>query len=299
MRAAPSGPEPATRQLLQTPTSRNPLSPLPFMPCGVAEPWSPRAIGPAIAFALLWTNTVGAGRVGARRRRVLADLEEDIVSQLSPTVPHSLQNPPRALLQDSRVPSRSPRRTTSPARQALALELAEALNRSIEGDTDAFAELYRSTSPRVYGVVLRVLRCHEQAAEVTQEIYLEVWRQAVRYDSTKGGVLTWMTTIAHRRAVDRVRHLTSAAARDHNYSTTTLQHHSDDIGDTVASRLDAAHVQNALARLAPIYQQALGLAYFGGQTQNQIAASLQLPLGTVKTRVRNGLIALRGELLTD
>lgn len=179
------------------------------------------------------------------------------------------------------------------------LELADALNRSIAGDSDAFAQLYRSTSPRVYGVVCRVLKCPDQAAEVTQEIYLEVWRQAVRYDCTKGGVMTWMTTIAHRRAVDRVRHVSSTRARDQHYATETVEPQGDDVWDSVASRVDAAHVRTALARLAPIYQQTLGLAYFGGRTQSQIAATLDLPLGTVKTRVRNGLIALRGELLTD
>jgi len=186
----------------------------------------------------------------------------------------------------------------SPRRDA-DLELAETLNRSIAGDDDAFAQLYRATSPRVYGVVARVLKCPDQAAEVTQEIYLEVWRQAVRYDCTKGGVMTWMTTIAHRRAVDRVRHVSSTRARDQHYAVNTVETQCDDVWDSVASRVDAAHVRTALARLAPIYQQALGLAYFGGRTQSQIAASLQLPLGTVKTRVRNGLIALRGELLTD
>lgn len=163
------------------------------------------------------------------------------------------------------------------------LELADALNRSIAGDSDAFAQLYRSTSPRVYGVVCRVLKCPDQAAEVTQEIYLEVWRQAVRYDCTKGGVMTWMTTIAHRRAVDRVRHVSSTRARDQHYATETVEPQGDDVWDSVASRVDAAHVRTALARLAPIYQQTLGLAYFGGRTQSQIAATLDLPLGTVKT----------------
>jgi RNA polymerase sigma-70 factor (ECF subfamily) len=197
------------------------------------------------------------------------------------------------------TPRRSFLKTAPAKRSDPDLVLAEALNRSIAGDSEAFAQLYRSTSPRVYGVVSRVLKCPDQAAEVTQEIYLEVWRQAVRYDSTKGGVMTWMTTIAHRRAVDRVRHVSSTRARDQHYAADNVETLCDDVWDSVASRVDAAHVRTALARLAPIYQQTLGLAYFGGRTQSQIAAALNLPLGTVKTRVRNGLIALRGELLTD
>ena len=92
--------------------------------------------------------------------------------------------------------------------------LGELVLRSARGHEDAFAELYDLTSSRIYGVVLRVLRSADHAAEVTQEVYVEIWRQSARYAPEKGSVLGWMTTMAHRRAVDRVRSVSSDVARD-------------------------------------------------------------------------------------
>jgi RNA polymerase sigma-70 factor (ECF subfamily) len=161
--------------------------------------------------------------------------------------------------------------------------------RSSRGHEDAFAQLYDLTSARIHGLVLRVLRSAEHAAEVTQEVYVEVWRQSARYSPAKGSVLAWMTTMAHRRAVDRVRAVTSEQARDERDAL-------DRVWEDVEQKLDVERVRRGLESLTEIQREALSLAYFGGYTQTQVAALLQLPLGTVKTRIRDGLIGLRDAL---
>ena len=194
---------------------------------------------------------------------------------------------------DSR-PSGSPEPT--PAREGEAAELVELVHSSARGDQDAFAELYDRTSGRVYGIVWRVLRAPDHAAEVTQEVYTEVWRQAARFDSTKGSALAWIATMAHRRAVDRVRSVTREVARDEHYAVSSTGREVDHVWEGVEQRLEAQRVRKGLESLTPIQREALTLAYFGGFTQTEIAERLKLPLGTVKTRVRDGLIRLRDVL---
>jgi RNA polymerase sigma-70 factor (ECF subfamily) len=174
--------------------------------------------------------------------------------------------------------------------------LVELVHRSAQGDQDAFAELYDLTSGRVHGIVWRVLRSTDHAAEVTQEVYTEVWRQAARFDAGKGSVLAWVATMAHRRAVDRVRSVTREVARDDHYAVSGAGREVDHVWEGVEQRLEAQRVRKGLESLTPIQREALTLAYFGGLTQTEIAARLQLPLGTVKTRVRDGLIRLRDAL---
>ncbi len=161
------------------------------------------------------------------------------------------------------------------------------------GDQDAFAQLYDATSARTYSVVWRVLRSSDHAAEVTQEVYTEVWRQAARFDPAKGSVNAWITTMAHRRAIDRVRSVTSEVARDENYAISETGRETDQVWEGVAQQLDAERVRKGLAALTPIQREALTLAYYGGFTQSQVAERLKLPLGTVKTRIRDGLANLR------
>jgi RNA polymerase sigma-70 factor (ECF subfamily) len=168
--------------------------------------------------------------------------------------------------------------------------------RSARGDQVAFAELYDVTSRRVHGVVLRVLRSPEHAEEVTQEVYVEVWQQSARYTAARGSVLAWMTTMAHRRAVDRVRSVSSEVSRDNRYAYQSLDPEVDKVWDRVAQKHDIARVREAMQSLTPIQRQALTLAYFDGLTQSQIAELLGLPLGTVKTRIRDALKRL-GEIL--
>ena len=177
-----------------------------------------------------------------------------------------------------------------------AAELVDLLHRVARGDADAFARLYDATSSRTYGVVWRVLRSADHAAEVTQEVYTEVWRQATRFETAKGSVTAWITTMAHRRAVDRVRSVTSEVARDEHYAREEPAREVDHVWEGVSERLDAERVRKGLDKLTPIQREALTLAYFGGYTQSQVAERLKLPLGTVKTRIRDGLISLRNVL---
>jgi RNA polymerase sigma-70 factor (ECF subfamily) len=149
------------------------------------------------------------------------------------------------------------------------------------------------TAARIHGVALWVLRSADQAAEVTQEVFVEVWRQAGRYSPEKGSVMAWMTTVAHRRAVDRVRSVSSEVARDERYAAATADRAVDDVWAGVEQRLDAERVRKGVASLTAIQREAIMLAYFGGYSQSQVAQLLNLPLGTVKTRIRDGMIGLR------
>ena len=157
------------------------------------------------------------------------------------------------------------------------------------GNQEAFAELYDLTTRRVYGTVLKVLRSPEHAQEVTQEVYVEVWTQAPRYTAEKGSVLGWMSTMAHRRAIDRVRSVTSEVARDERYAFADFDRDADEVWDSVAQQFEVERVRGAIGTLTPIQRQALQLAYYQGLTQSQISTALNLPLGTVKTRIRDGL----------
>ncbi|SDT30414.1 RNA polymerase sigma-70 factor, ECF subfamily [Friedmanniella luteola] len=189
------------------------------------------------------------------------------------------------------------RPSTGPTgREADAAHLVELMARSARGHEDAFAELYDLTSARIYGTVLRVLRSADHAAEVTQEVFVEVWRQSARYAPEKGSVLGWMTTMAHRRAVDRVRSVTSEVARDERYAVAGADREVDHVWEGVEQKLDVERVRKGMASLTAIQREALTLAYFGGYTQSQVASLLKLPLGTVKTRIRDGLIGLRDAL---
>jgi len=172
-------------------------------------------------------------------------------------------------------------------------DLADLLKRSARGDHAAFAVLYDATSPRLYGLLLRVVRDRAQADEVAQEAYLEIWRQASRFDPDRGSALSWMMTIGHRKAVDRVRSAEAAGRRDSTYLHRNQPVSHDETAETVLSTLDAKRVRAALAQLTDAQRQAIELAYFGGYTHTEVAALLDLPLGTAKTRIRDGLIRLR------
>ena len=174
--------------------------------------------------------------------------------------------------------------------------LVDLMARSARGDHGAFAELYDLTVRRIHGVVLRVLRSPEHAEEVTQEVYVEVWQQSGRYTSAKGSVFAWIATMAHRRAVDRVRSVSSEVTRDNRYAYESVDPEVDRVWDRVAQRHDVERVREALSLLTPIQREALTLAYFNGLTQSQIADELTVPLGTVKTRIRDALKRL-GEIL--
>ena len=175
------------------------------------------------------------------------------------------------------------------ARDLAAAHLADLMTRCAAGDQVAFNEMYGLTVARVYGTVLRVLQSPDHAREVTQEIYIEVWKQAPRYIADRGSVAAWMTTMAHRRAVDRVRSVSSEVARDERYALMDSDRDSDEVWESVAQKHDVERVRVALATLTKYQREAIQLAYYDGLTQSQIAKKLNLPLGTVKTRIRDGL----------
>ncbi len=183
-----------------------------------------------------------------------------------------------------------------PSPDGAAREPHELLAAAARGDEQAFAEFYDRTSPRVYGMVLRVVRDPAQAAEVTQDVYLQVWREATRYDPNLGSVLSWLLTIAHRRAVDRVRSARSASQRDDRYAMSQAERPYDEVSERVHAGLEAQRVRNALHDLTETQREAISLAYFAGYTHREVAALLGLPLGTAKTRIRDGLIRLRDAL---
>jgi len=167
------------------------------------------------------------------------------------------------------------------------------LRRSARGDQAAFAELYDATAARVHGLVLRVVRDPAQADEVTQEAFLEIWRTAGRFDPDRGGPIGWLLTIGHRKAVDRVRSAEAASRRDATYHDSNQPVAHDETADTATTALEARRVRQAMTTLTDIQREAIELAYFGGYTHTEVATMLDLPLGTAKTRIRDGLIRLR------
>jgi RNA polymerase sigma-70 factor (ECF subfamily) len=173
-------------------------------------------------------------------------------------------------------------------------DLATALLlRVAEGDQSAFAELYDMLSSRVFGLILRVLVNRAQSEEVLQEVFLEIWQTASRFASDRGRGRTWILTIAHRRAVDRVRASQASADRDVRVGVRDLDVAHDSVAEQAELSIDAERVVDALAALPDAQRETIVLAYYGGYSQSEIATITGAPLGTVKTRMRDGLTRLR------
>ena len=172
----------------------------------------------------------------------------------------------------------------------------ELLARVAEGDESAFGELYDQIAPRVLGLVKRVLIDHAQSEEVTQEIFLEIWQTASRYESQRGGASTWIMTMAHRRAIDRIRSSQAGRDRDTKIGIRDLAVPYDHVAETVEVKIEHERVEKAMSRLTELQRQAVSLSYFSGYSHREVADYLHIPLGTVKTRLRDGLIRLRDEL---
>ena len=169
------------------------------------------------------------------------------------------------------------------------------LSRAGRGDQSAFAELYDSLASLLLGVVLQVVRDPAQSEEVTQEAFIELWRLAPRYDATRGSVRSWATTLAHRRAIDRVRSEQSGRERtEREAQKRPIQ--TTDVAEQVVANIDGTRVRKALDRLTEIQRQAVELAYFGGHSYREVAVLLGVAEGTIKTRIRDGMIRLRDEL---
>lgn len=167
------------------------------------------------------------------------------------------------------------------------------LRRVGQRDREAFAAFYDATRSRVYGIVLRVLRDRGYSEETTQEIYLQVWRSAGGYDPAAGSALAWLLTLAHRRAVDRVRTEQAATQRDSRYGAATVERAADQVSDAVLAGEERRRVQACLAGLTDVQRESLELAYYQGLTYVQVAERLSTNLATIKSRMRDGLRGLR------
>ncbi len=164
------------------------------------------------------------------------------------------------------------------------------------GDQAAFGALYDEISPRVFGLIRRLLVDPAQSEEVTQEVFLEIWQNASRYEPSKGGASTWILTMAHRRAVDRIRSSQSGRDRDVRIGIRDYVSDYDNVADTVETTIEHERVKEAMSQLTELQRQAVTLAYYGGFSHSEVAAMLSVPIGTVKTRLRDGMIRLRDEL---
>ncbi|WP_200947524.1 ECF RNA polymerase sigma factor SigK [Microbacterium sp. Root166] len=172
----------------------------------------------------------------------------------------------------------------------------ELLQRVANGDQAAFARLYDMLAPRVFGLVLRVLVDRSQSEEVLQEVFLEIWQSASRFAPNRGQARSWILTIAHRRAVDRVRSSQASTDRDVRAGFRDLDVAHDSVVEQVELRIEGEKVTAALSSLPEAQKEALTLAYYGGYSQSEIAALVGAPLGTIKTRMRDGLSRLRAEM---
>ena len=160
------------------------------------------------------------------------------------------------------------------------------------GGEDAFARLYDLVAPRVYGLALRVLRDPGQAEEVAQEALVEVWRTASRFDPARGSATAWILTIAHRRAVDRVRAEQAGAERERKAAASDGPPY-DQVVEEATRQLERQQVRRCLESLTELQREAITLAYYGGYTYREVAKLLGAALPAVKTRMRDGLIRLR------
>ncbi|KTR04731.1 sigma-70 family RNA polymerase sigma factor [Curtobacterium luteum] len=172
----------------------------------------------------------------------------------------------------------------------------ELLTRVANGDQAAFSDLYDELSGRVLGLVTRLLKDRAQSEEVTQEVFLEVWQQASRFDQVRGSAASWVLTMAHRRAVDRIRASQASHDRDTRIGIRDFEAGFDQVSESVEIRIEHERVSRALAKLTEFQRQAVQLAYYGGFSHSEMAEQLGVPIGTVKTRLRDGMIRLRDEM---
>lgn len=180
-------------------------------------------------------------------------------------------------------------------------EAARIIARMAKGDRGALAQLYDQLARPVYSFVYRLLQDEAEAQDLSQEIFLQVWNTAASYESSRGSVFSWVITLARNRAIDRLRmrrrraELLAGAALE--LQPAPLQE--TDSAAALGLREQSDAVRAALARLPVDQRQAIELAYFGSLTQQEIADHLHEPLGTIKARIRRGLLRLKDELPTQ
>jgi RNA polymerase sigma-70 factor, ECF subfamily len=170
-------------------------------------------------------------------------------------------------------------------------DLAGQLGLVARGDGAAFDAVFEQVGPAVFGVVKRVIRDPAQSEEVTQEVMLEIWRNAASFDRTRGSATAWVMTLAHRRAVDRVRSVQKESERERRVATADIPY--DEVMEAVESSLERERVRRCLNSLTEVQRESVTLAYYRGYTYGQVASLLGVPTGTVKTRMRDALIRLR------
>ncbi len=173
------------------------------------------------------------------------------------------------------------------------VDIDDLLIRVGRGDEQAFEALYDQVSARVFGLIKRVLRDPAQAEEVTQEVMVEVWRTSARFDRQKGSATAWVFTIAHRRAVDRVRAEQAGADRVRKVAASSAETPFDDVVETATARIEQQQVRRCLGGLTDLQREAITLAYYGGRSYREVATLLDTALPTIKTRMRDGLIRMR------
>ena len=167
------------------------------------------------------------------------------------------------------------------------------LGQIANGDQAAFAEFYQLTSRRVFGMARRVLIDVELSEDTTQEVFLQVWQNAAKFNPAAGSPLAWLMTISHRRAVDKVRSSQSATDREARYGASSQEIDHDSVSDEVGSRLEAEAVVRCMETLTDTQQESVRLAYYGGLTYREVAERLNAAVPTIKSRIRDGLIRLK------
>lgn len=171
-------------------------------------------------------------------------------------------------------------------------DLNELLTRVSRGDEKAFGAVYDALGASVYGMAKRVIRDPARAEEVSQEVFIQVWQSAARFDAARGNAKSWVLTMAHRRAVDAVRHDQAATNRENKYDWSSGPDF-DEVAETVTISLEHEQVRRCLDSLTDLQREAVNLAYYKGYTYAEVAESLSANPATVKTRMRDGLVRLR------
>ena len=172
-------------------------------------------------------------------------------------------------------------------------DLDALLRRVAEEDVEAFAAFYDNTRARVFGLVLRVLRDPGYSEETTQDVYLQVWRNARTYNPAAGTPLAWLMTLAHRRAVDRVRSEQSASQRESRYGAANVDLPADRVAEAVIQLDEQRQVTECLESLTDPQRECIQLAYYEGLTYVQVSERLAANLATIKSRMRDGIRGLR------
>lgn len=172
------------------------------------------------------------------------------------------------------------------------VDLGDLLTRTARGDEKAFAAVYDALGASVYGLARRVIRDPARAEEVAQEVFIQVWQTSARFDASRGSARSWVLTLAHRRAVDAVRHDQAATNRENKYDWSNGPDY-DEVEETVTISMEHEQVKRCLDGLTDLQREAVNLAYYQGYTYAEVATTLGANTATVKTRMRDGIVRLR------